>query len=182
LEEAVKYVLPNPEIVGWMDEFALQWLYAQAQTHRNIVELGSWRGRSTHALCSGTQGMVTAVDHFNGQAEYLDNEMVFARDNDLFAEFKKNVGHFSNLRIKRGNTAEMATGMSDVDMLFVDAGHDFDAVMADLTAWAPTVIKGGLICGHDYGFYGVKAAIENYFGYSIPRTMPESTIWSTVKQ
>ena len=59
----------NPEenrITGFMSEPELTQLYKWACECESIVEIGSWRGRSTHALLSGCKGKVYAVDHFGG--------------------------------------------------------------------------------------------------------------------
>ena len=61
-----RYQMPSPEIPGWMSAEELQWLFEQAGQHENIVEIGSWMGRSTHALLTGTKGKVIAVDTFQG--------------------------------------------------------------------------------------------------------------------
>ena len=37
-----------------------------------------------------------------------------------------------------------------VDMVWIDANHEFAAVRDDILGWMPHVRKGGLICGHDY--------------------------------
>lgn len=36
-----------------------------------------------------------------------------------------------------------------VDLLFVDAGHGYDQVLADLRAWWPKMKCGGVVLGHD---------------------------------
>lgn len=37
-----------------------------------------------------------------------------------------------------------------VDLVFLDAGHNYQAVKKDLELWYPKVKAGGIICGHDY--------------------------------
>src|SRR5262245_34583599 len=53
-------------IPGYMNIPALEWLAEQAQTHRVIVELGSFCGRSTRVLADNTPGIVYAIDDWSG--------------------------------------------------------------------------------------------------------------------
>jgi Methyltransferase domain len=36
------------------------------------------------------------------------------------------------------------------DFAYIDANHELSHVIADLTAWAPKVRRGGIVAGHDY--------------------------------
>jgi cephalosporin hydroxylase len=46
-------------------------------------------------------------------------------------------------------------------MLFLDGNHDYEFVRADLEAWVPLVVAGGLIIGDDWAWIGVRrAAVE----------------------
>lgn len=38
----------------------------------------------------------------------------------------------------------------ELDWIYLDANHTFDAVYDDLQAWAKVIKPGGFICGHDY--------------------------------
>lgn len=38
-----------------------------------------------------------------------------------------------------------------LDFVFIDANHSYGAVLADMDAWWPKVIPGGVFAGHDYG-------------------------------
>jgi hypothetical protein len=53
-------------IDGWMSEREVAWLAHMAAQHHRIVELGSWKGRSTRALGDNTPGTVWAVDTWAG--------------------------------------------------------------------------------------------------------------------
>lgn len=49
-------------------------------------------------------------------------------------------------------------------MLYLDASHDYDAVLNDLNLYMPKVVDGGIIAGHDFvnPAYGVKEAVEEF--------------------
>jgi hypothetical protein len=52
------------------------------------------------------------------------------------------------------------------DFVFIDAGHSYHAVKADIAAWLPKVRPGGWFGGHDYHpkFPGVIRAVHEAFG------------------
>lgn len=50
-----------------------------------------------------------------------------------------------------------------VDLVFIDAGHGYEDVKADIEAWFPHVKPSGLMVFHDYGarvWSGVKKAVD----------------------
>jgi hypothetical protein len=56
---------------------------------------------------------------------------------------------------------------NSVDFVFIDASHDYESVMADITAWLPKVRRGGVLAGHDYllpNFPGVIRAVDEVLG------------------
>src|SRR5512139_3381685 len=142
------YEMPDPQIFGWMSIGELRWLYETAQQMESIVEVGVWKGRSTHALCSGCKGIVIAVDHWKGsRAEQTSNHKE-ANEKDVCQDFWANVGHFRNLSILRMESTK-AAGLfheKSVDMVFIDGGHEFEEVLNDLRFWIPICKK--LLCGH----------------------------------
>lgn len=151
------------DIDGWMGQMELAWLYETAKEMNSIVEVGSWKGRSTHALLSGCPGTVYAVDHWKGSPSEKEAHAE-ARERDIFEDFLKNVGHFQNLVVMRGDSVNVAKTFADksVDMVFIDGGHTYKAVKADIEAWLPKARK--MICGHDYNFHGVQEAVTEIFG------------------
>lgn len=59
-----------------------------------------------------------------------------------------------------------------LDMVYLDARHDYDSVFADIEAWLPKIKTGGILAGHDYvedgvrkqGVFGVKSAVSDTIG------------------
>lgn len=66
----------------------------------------------------------------------------------------------------KGRTVAMAAKVPDdsLGLLYLDADHSFEGVMADLNAWFPKVVKGGVIAMHDFenSAYGVKEAAQDF--------------------
>lgn len=149
----------HPNIPGWMGGNEIQWLYETALKMESIVEIGSWMGKSTHALLSGCPGIVYAVDHFQGSPDERSGSHHEASERDISINFLMYVGHFKNLRLIKGDSIEAAKGFikKSIDMIFIDGCHMKAAVRADILAWLPICKK--MMCGHDFGG-GVAEALN----------------------
>lgn len=153
------------QIAGWMYLEELEWLYEAAKRMDSILELGCYKGRSTYVLLAGCPGMVHVADAFYCGPDYP----IYGNEPSTYPAFYKNVGHFPNLgRVFEGTTVEAAESgflPLEFDMVFIDADHSYEAVLADLRNWAPRAKK--LICGHDYlkaDSPGVQQALDEHFG------------------
>jgi hypothetical protein len=148
----------SPGIQGWMNDAELQWLHDQAAGVGSVVEVGSWLGRSTHALLSACKGTVYAVDHFRGSPTERETTHAAAAKEDIHAGFMRNVGHFQNLKVLRGDSPTIAAQFSgQVDMVFIDGDHSASACLADIRAWLPRTRR--ILCGHDRAWEGVPEAL-----------------------
>jgi hypothetical protein len=167
----------DPGIAGWIDGAELQWLFERAQEMKSIIEIGSWKGKSTHALLSGCPGPVFAVDHFKGSPDELQGAHHEATHSDIHAQFIANVGKFKNLVCLRMDSIEAARFFREksVDMIFIDGCHTLEAVLADLRAWLPVCRR--LMCGHDISLGTVKEAL-GIMGLNFKEEV--SSIWSVV--
>ena len=158
---------PMPDIAGWMRWPEMKWLYSKGNTYKNIAEIGSWKGKSTHALLSGGKATVTAIDTWKGSDDENDLTNTEAKLSNILEDFKSNVGHFENLVIHQSDSIEAASTYADksFDMVFIDANHTYEAVKADIEAWLPKTKN--IISGHDYdekAWPGVVQAVNNTFG------------------
>lgn len=172
-------------IEGWMSEAELMWLAEQASKHTNIVEIGSWMGRSTRALCDNTQGKVCAVDVWypndvTSQADAAIFRTLLAGKPDiwLYEQFMSNM-QGTRVEALKMTSVEAARACSALkvqfDMVFIDGSHDYDSVKADILAWRPLVNHGGLLCGHDAPQNGVKQAVSELIpNYTVAEG---TTIW-----
>lgn len=84
-----------------------------------------------------------------------------------FNEAMKRVREFGNRAIVlRGMTKDMAELVPDnsLGLLYLDAGHTYEAVKEDLNTWYPKLVKGGVCAGHDFlsPQYGVQQAVMEF--------------------
>ncbi len=56
-----------------------------------------------------------------------------------------------------------------LDFVYVDAQHHYEAVKQDIEMWAPKIRRGGILAGHDYldgmvagSLYGVRKAVGEF--------------------
>lgn len=166
------------QIPGWTNEAELLWLAEQAAKHSRILEVGSWKGRSTRAMADNLSpnARLTAVDTWNGTAEDGHYAELAGKPADwLYYQFMANAGYLLNVYPSRGPSVFTATYYAirdrTFDMIFIDAAHDYENVKADILAWRRLLEPGGLFCGHDYdaGRPGVVKAVcelipERYAG------------------
>ncbi len=128
-------------------------LYQLAQLEsRNgvIVEIGSWKGKSTILLASGSMKVggekVYAIDPHKPLAEegYVE---------DTEAEFRKNIeaaGVQDHVVPMVMTSEEAAKGWSKpIRLLWIDGDHRYEQVKRDFLLWSPHVVEGGIIAMHD---------------------------------
>lgn len=139
-------------VEGWLHPDEERWLFDAAYSlsgPASIVEVGSFRGRSTCFLasgCRGTEKKVFAVDTFNGN----DSDFGYR---DFFGEFSENVkraGLSKYVEPVVGKSVEVAkTWATPIHLLFIDGSHVCEDVLADFFGLLPHVVPGGVIAFHD---------------------------------
>jgi predicted O-methyltransferase YrrM len=134
--------------------------------HRPLVcvELGTYCGASAIAIARMIRpwgGRLTCVDTWAaGPTPGYPSMMMECVDNMIKA------GIMASVSLVPATTVDVALHwVGGVDFLYVDAGHYYEEVLADLEAWWPKLEVGGLICGDDYdlpGWDGVKQAWDEF--------------------
>lgn len=65
-----------------------------------------------------------------------------------------------------------------IDIVYIDAEHDFDSCRADIMAWYPLVRPGGIIAGDDYqSAYGVPWAVHDQLPLGVTLNLAPHGVW-----
>lgn len=166
------------------------------QGYKTFVEIGCKEGRTTgHILKTVPDSQVIAVDPWIVQDATSDptKETYASWDfSKIEAEFWANVGDAKDrcrmLRMTSEQAAIQTTGCpvdthGQVDLIFIDALHDYDHVKQDIALWWPKVRIGGMLCGHDFNhkWPGVERAVFEAFNLMFVGVAPDS-VWYIIKQ
>jgi cephalosporin hydroxylase len=135
-----------------------------AHSTGTIVEIGSWKGRSSYALSQGSEaGMnfpVVCIDHFTGSVEHRETAQgpVWT-----FPDFYNNIQGCTNIvtMITDSIQASKIIG-NDLGLVFIDGSHDYESVKADFDAWFPKIKIGGFVALHDTNqdVWGAKRLVK----------------------
>lgn len=147
------------------------------------VEVGTYMGNFADCWLSQWPGTLHCVDpwaHQPDQADALNHDQ--GTMDGIYATAQLRLApHIASGRchLHRAYSVEEAQAdwAQDLDVVYIDARHDFAHVYADLVAWFPKVKSGGIIAGHDYlagtfgdTEFGVEQAVWTFFpplGYQL---------------
>lgn len=162
-------ILEWDQIEGWFNlpqALALQKIVKQLPTESKVVELGSYKGRSSVAIAAvlPAGSILYCVDHFQGSEEHKKSHLDV---NNLLTAFTQNIERFGvkdKISTLAMTTTEAAAKFDpeSLDLVLVDAAHDYDSVKADLLNWYPKIKPGGILLCDDYelGWPGVMRAVK----------------------
>ena len=151
-------------IEGWLFADEAWELYHSAASLGHptptVVEIGSWKGKSTIALALGllesAGGNLYAIDPHMGSSE--------SPALDTYADFLHNIKSaavssvVTPLRMRSHDARERFRPAS-VDLLFVDGSHEYEDVLRDIDDWSPTLTDGAIIGFNDPLSPGVCRAL-----------------------
>ena len=152
----MKVLIQETELIdGWLmgNQIPLMWSIFSTFEGR-AVEVGCWKGRATHAFKSfipKDQFELFCVDPFLGSSEHKDSLNGASTRKD-FEDNLREKGILSSIFIIEKYSVDAARDFEDgsLDLVFIDAEHDYDNVKLDILSWSPKLKSGGIILGHDY--------------------------------
>lgn len=140
----------------------------RALKFRQGAEIGVWKGAFSAAFCKAEPKLhMLCVDPWLSYPAWLDTKNAMPPEDGqrmIDEAYQKAVATLTplNCTIVRKFSLDAAQDVPDrsLDFVFIDGNHVYDAVLADLTAWAPKVRTGGLVAGHDYRVFSNKPTIH----------------------
>jgi predicted O-methyltransferase YrrM len=157
------------DVEGWLSEGQARRLWhagREVAPGGQIVEIGSFRGRSTIVLSrAAAEGVrIVAIDPHAGSdrgPQEIDPEAGRGQsDNEVFRANLERAGVNGKVRHVR-RFSDQAHGDVDgpIDMLYVDGAHRYAPARDDIAAWGARVPVGGTMLVHDaYNAVGVMLA------------------------
>ena len=124
----------------------------------DVVEIGSWQGRSTvflkYATDSSNNGQFFAIDNFKGNIGFEKEYMVGASDlSDLKSNFLLNM---RNAGIKDISLLDMKSEEAvlslkkQIRFLFIDGDHSPEGVMQDVKLFYPHLVESAIVVFDDF--------------------------------
>lgn len=158
-------------IDGWLSRSEGHLLYelaARADAQGCIVEIGSWKGRSTVWLASGARAghgaRVIAIDPHRDTALHTageSTEQALRTNLDV-------AGVADRVDVVVATSQEAAVGWDrPISLLWIDGEHDYASVRRDLLLWQGHVVNGGVVALHDTVFWdGPREVVAEFLGRS----------------
>ena len=158
------------DVEGWLSEDQVARLYnaaAATLAGQQIVEIGSFRGRSTIVLAAAApEGVsIVAIDPHagsdRGPQEISGFEAQAESDHQVFLTNLAAAGVADRVRHIRAFSANSHDEVAgSISLLFVDGAHRYAPARADLRTWGARVEQGGTMMIHDaFSSLGVTLAI-----------------------
>jgi predicted O-methyltransferase YrrM len=164
-------------VEGWLSEGQAEVLHdraAQVRDGGRVVEIGSFRGRSTIVLArAAAPGVeIVAVDpHLGsdrGPQEIAEDRALGDADVETFRANLATAGVAERVRhVRKRSTEALAALDGDVDLLYVDGAHRYRPALADVRDWGARVRPGGRMLVHDaFSSIGVTLALLRALAFS----------------
>jgi len=153
--------MPDMVLLPYTRDTLMDRIRSHLGTVNTAIEIGTWRGDFASVMCNRLQPVkFYAIDPFALYEGYTDkpNPTEFANQQnlDVLAEqVKTRVAGMlpagrSQLIRKMGQDAIHMFDDNSLDVVYIDADHKYEPVLADVRAWYAKVRPGGILCGDDY--------------------------------
>ncbi len=146
------------DVRGWVSAAGGEFLWHLAanatRPDGEIVEIGSWKGRSAIWLSYGSKAglgkKIHAVDPHVGSVEHKEK---YGPEVDTYGEFLRNIENAGVadmvVPVRKASTVFAKEFNFPVEVIFIDGDHSYEGVKEDFEAWFPKVIEGGVMVFDD---------------------------------
>ena len=168
--------------VDWFTGYIPAWktTFEKTKIPENILEIGSFEGRSTCWLLENTKAHITCVDTWEGSDEHTPEHK-----DGLFERFRENIEPYKDrVTVRRGFSGEVLRKFEckpTFDFIYIDGSHYSKDVLEDaILAWR-LIQPGGVIIFDDFNWTiegtelrdirNPRAGIETFCNFFKPRIL-----------
>lgn len=154
---------------GWMNPSVLALFDAYIKRDLNVIlELGSWFGQSALEMCSRTDAQIITVDSYEFKKEWvagiksLDHSKLDNIMEHFYANLWEHKDQVTPLHMRTVSGIQELKKYGIVpDLIYVDAGHKYEDVEADLRH-SFQAFPNAQIIGDDWNLGGVARAVLEF--------------------
>jgi hypothetical protein len=148
------------------------WL--KACGYKRLAEIGVREGNHLKTWVAANPDLLLGVDLWADEGVLSRNDKSFNQErlDKMFSDLLAwGTRHSFNMALLRGDSVKLAEAVKDgdLDFVYIDADHTYEAVKADIAAWWPKVRVGGTLSGHDY----VKRTLPNGVSFGVIQAVNE---------
>jgi MMP 1-O-methyltransferase len=141
---SVEGMISDAEVTGLME------LASAVPADACIVEIGSYRGRSTSALALGANGAPVYAIEPHESFEGVYGGQFGPADRRAFFENLLRVGVVEKVRLVNLSSEVVREGWTrPVGLLWIDGDHTLEGVRRDFESWERFLQPGGVVAFHD---------------------------------
>lgn len=139
---------------------------------KNYTEIGVWEGENVQNIIHAcpTLEKINLIDPYSADEDYKGGSIYKKGQHDIVKKARelmisrttfKKVKHI----FKTSQDALENFDSNNLDIVFIDRLHYFDAVFFDIINWHTKVKKSGIVSGHDYNnkFQGVVQSVDTLY-------------------
>ena len=157
------------DMINWIDNI-------RPTKEMRIIEIGSYIGESTMIFADRFKEVVS-VDPYINDYDLEDAACSFAPFDKVYEQFVRNTLSVPNIKSIRETSENAFSILKDQqwDMVYIDGLHTYEGVSYDIANYKTIIKPGGFVCGHDYGWAGVRKAIVELFDDKVDATFKDAS-------
>jgi predicted O-methyltransferase YrrM len=141
-----------------------------------IIEIGSYVGESTMIFADRFKEVIS-VDPYINDYDLNDAACHHAPFDKVYEQFIRNTLSVPNIKSIKETSQNAFFILKDQqwDMVYIDGLHTYEGVLYDIEHYKTIIKPGGFICGHDYGWDGVRRAIVELLDDTVDATFKDAS-------
>jgi len=170
------------DIQGWMPSIFINFFshaivdIAKKREDILIYEVGTWKGLSANSMANICKSSnienfkIVCIDTWLGSPEHVETMDRINGIPDIYSKFIQNTKYHKNddviypFPIASVQGAHFLSNKKLLaDIIYIDAGHEYEAVLLDIKLYWNLLKSGGYMILDDYPWEGVKKAIDEFF-------------------